>query len=135
MNYMFTNKNTVAFDLYGDISILNNDIKVNTDLKAIIQVFADFLKTNKGDYEFYDAYGSDYDSFIGKGITPAIINTIQQKIKVDLDRLQLIPPLALEVAAIQTNTNSIEVRVFLYDIDDYTIYINISKDEGMLIDY
>lgn len=135
MTGMYLNNDTLAFDLYGDISFNNKDVIVNKDLKAIIQIFADYLKTNKNDYEFFEKYGSDYDSYIGKGITDSLVNQIQKKIEIDLRNLSIVPNKAINVVALQTGNNTVEVRVFLYKIDEYTLYITINKNEGMLIDY
>ena len=134
MSYLIKT-NTLSFDLYGDIAIENNDIVVNVDLKAKIQVIADYLKSSFNDYAFYPKYGSNYDQDIGKGITNSLVSSLETRIQKGIDSLDILPTGVVEVVARQKDNNSIEARVILYDSDDTTIYLTLNKEEGTLIDY
>ena len=132
---IFISHDTLSFDLYGDITFDNGDIVVNRGAKATLQIMADYLKTNSGDYLFYQQYGAGYDQYIGKGITIGLVNQIANKIEKDLLALELVTEKVLEVRALQTGTNSIEVRINLYGVEENTIYMFMDKNEGTLIDY
>ena len=73
---MLSTESTLAFDPFGDIEIIGDDLKVSTGINSTFQILIDFLKTNKRDYVFFPDYGADYDRYIGKSITTELIQDI-----------------------------------------------------------
>ena len=130
---MLSTETTLAFDPFGDIVIVGNDLKVNEGINSTFQILIDFLKTNKRDYVFFPDYGADYDRYIGKSISTELINSIVYRIKVDINNLEILPRGSYEVYGSQTSENSIEIRIILQEDDDYTIYLDIDKVNGVTV--
>ena len=130
---MLSVRSTLAFDPFGDIEIQRGDLKVNTDLSATMQILVDFLKTNKRDYVFFPDYGADYDRYIGKSITTELIQDIVYRIRTDINNLEILPKGSYEVYGSQTSENSIQIRIILQEDDDYTIYLDIDKINGVTV--
>lgn len=130
---MLSTETTLAFDPFGDIVIVGNDLKVNEGINSTFQILIDFLKTNKRDYVFFPDYGADYDRYIGKSISTELINSIVYRIKIDINNLEILPRGSYEVYGSQTSENSIEIRIILQEDDDYTIYLDIDKVNGVTV--
>lgn len=130
---MLSTETTLAFDPFGDIVIVGNDLKVNEGINSTFQILIDFLKTNKRDYVFFPDYGADYDSYIGKSISTELIQNIVYRIKVDINNLEILPRGSYEVYGSQTSENSIQIRIILQEDDDYTIYLDIDKVNGVTV--
>lgn len=130
---LYTNS-TLAFDSFGDIEYENDDLKLNWNMHALLQILVDFLKTNYGDYLFFERYGANYDRFIGKGIDNTLVREVVSTITTDITRLDVIPPRLFKVYGLATG-NDIEIRIILAEMDDYTIYLNINKVKGVTIGY
>lgn len=130
---MLSTETTLAFDPFGDIVIVGNDLKVNEGINSTFQILIDFLKTNKRDYVFFPDYGADYDSYIGKSISTELIQNIVYRIKVDINNLDILPRGYYEVYGSQTSENSIQIRIILQEDDDYTIYLDIDKVNGVTV--
>ena len=130
---MLSTETTLAFDPFGDIVLVGNDLKVNEGINSTFQILIDFLKTNKRDYVFFPDYGADYDRYIGKSISTELINSIVYRIKVDINNLEILPRGSYEVYGSQTSENSIEIRIILQEDDDYTIYLDIDKVNGVTV--
>ena len=86
---MLSTETTLAFDPFGDIVIVGNDLKVNEGINSTFQILIDFLKTNKRDYVFFPDYGADYDRYIGKSITTELVNDIVRRIRTDINNLEI----------------------------------------------
>lgn len=130
---MLSVRSTLAFDPFGDIEIHRGDLKVNTDLSATMQILVDYLKTNKRDYVFFPDYGADYDRYIGKSINTELVNDIVRRIRTDINKLEILPKGSYEVYGSQTSENSIQIRIILQEDDDYTIYLDIDKINGVTV--
>lgn len=130
---MLSTETTLAFDPFGDIVLVGNDLKVNEGINSTFQILIDFLKTNKRDYVFFPDYGADYDSYIGKSISTELIQNIVYRIKVDINNLEILPRGSYEVYGSQTSENSIQIRIILQEDDDYTIYLDIDKVNGVTV--
>ena len=130
---MYTSS-TLAFDTFGDIELENEDLKINWNLKAILQILADFLKSNYGDYMFHERFGANYDRFIGKGIDDTLVREVVSSIKYDITSLDIIPSRLLNVYGL-ANGHVLEVRIILAESEDYTIYLNIDTVKGVSIGY
>ena len=130
---MYTSS-TLAFDTFGDIELEYEDLKVNWNMAAIMQILADFLKSNYGDYMFYERYGANYDRFIGKGIDNTLVREVTNSITNDIKSLDIIPSRLFKVYGLAVG-NVIEVRIILAESDDYTIYLNIDTVKGVSIGY
>ena len=98
-----------------------------------MQILVDFLKTNKRDYVFFPDYGADYDRYIGKSITTELVNDIVHRIRTDINNLEILPKGSYEVYGSQTSENSIQIRIILQEDDDYTIYLDIDKINGVTV--
>lgn len=130
---MLSTETTLAFDPFGDIVLVGNDLKVNEGINSTFQILIDFLKTNKRDYVFFPDYGADYDSYIGKSISTELIQNIVYRINVDINNLEILPRGSYEVYGSQTSENSIQIRIILQEDDDYTIYLDIDKVNGVTV--
>ena len=130
---MLSTESTLAFDPFGDIEIIGDDLKVSTGINSTFQILIDFLKTNKRDYVFFPDYGADYDRYIGKSITTELIQDIVYRINVDINNLEILPKSSYEVYGSQTSENSIQIRIILQEDDDYTIYLDIDKVNGVTV--
>ena len=130
---MLSTESTLAFDPFGDIEIVGDDLKVSTGINSTFQILIDFLKTNKRDYVFFPDYGADYDRYIGKSITTELIQDIVYRINVDINNLEILPKSSYEVYGSQTSENSIQIRIILQEDDDYTIYLDIDKVNGVTV--
>ena len=130
---MLSTESTLAFDPFGDIEIVGDDLKVSTGINSTFQILIDFLKTNKRDYVFFPDYGADYDRYIGKSITTELIQDIVYRINVDINNLEILPKSSYEVYGSQTRENSIQIRIILQEDDDYTIYLDIDKVNGVTV--
>jgi len=130
---MLSTESTLAFDPFGDIEVVGNDLKVSTGINSTFQILIDFLKTNKRDYVFFPDYGADYDRYIGKSITTELIQDIVYRINVDINNLEILPKSSYEVYGSQTSENSIQIRIILQEDDDYTIYLDIDKVNGVTV--
>ncbi len=130
---MLSTESTLAFDPFGDIEIVGDDLKVSTGINSTFQILIDFLKTNKRDYVFFPDYGADYDRYIGKSITTELIQDIVYRINVDINNLEILPKSSYEVYGSQTSENSIQIRIMLQEDDDYTIYLDIDKVNGVTV--
>ena len=130
---MLSTESTLAFDPFGDIEIVGDDLKVSTGINSTFQILIDFLKTNKRDYVFFPDYGADYDRYIGKSITTELIRDIVYRINVDINNLEILPKSSYEVHGSQTSENSIQIRIILQEDDDYTIYLDIDKVNGVTV--
>ena len=130
---MLSTESTLAFDPFGDIEIIGDDLKVSTGINSTFQILIDFLKTNKRDYVFFPDYGADYDRYIGKSITTELIRDIVYRINVDINNLEILPKSSYEVHGSQTSENSIQIRIILQEDDDYTIYLDIDKVNGVTV--
>ena len=130
---MLSTESTLAFDPFGDIEIIGDDLKVSTGINSTFQILIDFLKTNKRDYVFFPDYGADYDRYIGKSITTELIQDIVYRINVDINNLEILPKSSYEVHGSQTSENSIQIRIILQEDDDYTIYLDIDKVNGVTV--
>ena len=130
---MYTSS-TLAFDTFGDIELENEDLKINWNMKAIMQIIADFLKSNYGDYMFFEKYGANYDRFIGKGIDYGLVRDIVSTITNDIKALDVLPSRLFKVYGLAEG-NIIEIRIIIAEVDDYTIYLNIDTVKGVSIGY
>ncbi len=130
---MLSTESTLAFDPFGDIEIVGDDLKVSTGINSTFQNLIDFLKTNTRDYVFFPDYGADYDRYIGKSITTELIQDIVYRINVDINNLEILPKSSYEVYGSQTSENSIQIRIMLQEDDDYTIYLDIDKVNGVTV--
>ncbi len=130
---MYTSS-TLAFDTFGDIELENEDLKINWNMKAIMQIIADFLKSNYGDYMFFEKYGANYDRFIGKGIDDGLVRDIVSTITNDIKALDVLPSRLFKVYGLAEG-NIIEIRIIIAEVDDYTIYLNIDTVKGVSIGY
>lgn len=130
---MLSTESTLAFDPFGDIEIVGDDLKVSTGINSTFQILIDFLKTNKRDYVFFPDYGADYDRYIGKSITTELVNDIVRRIRTDINNLEILPKGSYEVYGSQTSENSIQIRIILQEDDDYTIYLDIDKINGVTV--
>ncbi len=130
---MYTSS-TLAFDTFGDIELENEDLKINWNMKAIMQIIADFLKSNYGDYMFFEKYGANYDRFIGKGIDDGLVRDIVSTITNDIKALDVLPSRLFKVYGLAEG-NVIEIRIIIAEVDDYTIYLNIDTVKGVSIGY
>ena len=130
---MLSTESTLAFDPFGDIEIVGDDLKVSTGINSTFQILIDFLKTNKRDYVFFPDYGADYDRYIGKSITTELIQDIVYRINVDINNLEILPKSSYGVYGSQTSENSIQIRIILQEDDDYTIYLDTDKVNGVTV--
>ncbi len=130
---MLSTESTLAFDPFGDIEIVGDDLKVSTGINSTFQILIDFLKTNKRDYVFFPDYGADYDRYIGKSITTELIRDIVYRINVDINNLEILPKSSYEVHGSQTSENSIQIRIILQVDDDYAIYLDTDKVNGVTV--
>ncbi len=132
LNALFTNS-TLAFDSFGDIIIEHNDLKVNKNLNAKLQILTDYFRTNYTDYIFFPSYGANYDKYIGKAIDYNLISEILNKVKTDVKKLGILENTQYDVYAKQLSANTIQIRVLLEEDDDYTIYLDIDKINGVTV--
>ena len=99
-----------------------------------MQIIADFLKSNYGDYMFFEKYGANYDRFIGKGIDDGLVRDIVSTITNDIKALDVLPSRLFKVYGLAEG-NIIEIRIIIAEVDDYTIYLNIDTVKGVSIGY
>lgn len=126
-------QSTLAFDSFGDFIIENNDLKVRKDNRQVVlQALTDFLQTNYGDYIFYPLLGKNYDQFIGKGITQQLVQDIKDSVISDINSLEIIPKHLYEVYAVQVG-HAVQVRIILFEDDDYTIKLEYDPSIGVTI--
>lgn len=134
LKFIYT-ASTLAFDSFGDIVLEHGDLKVKTDRRDVaLQAITDYLKTTSGDYFFNQSLGANYDRYIGMGITNQLVKEVTQKIKDDIILLQLLPQSLFEVYGLQ-HENSIQIRIILFEDEDYTIYANFDPSIGVSIGY
>lgn len=132
LKYMYSTS-TLAFDSFGDIILERGDLKYRTSREEVIlQALTDYLKTSYGDYFFNPQLGANYDQYIGLGITPQLVKEIANKIETDIINLGIIPQGLFKVYALQTE-NIIQVRIILFEDDDYTIHLSYDPSIGVTI--
>lgn len=132
LKFMYS-QSTLAFDSFGDIIIESSDLKMKYDNRAVtLQALTDFLQTTYGDYFFSPLLGANYDQFIGKGITTALVLEIANKIRSDIILLEIIPQHLFEVYALKVE-HTVQVRVILFEDDDYTINLTYDPSIGVTI--
>lgn len=123
-------------DMFGDIQIVNNDIRMEYDrLNIIIQNIAEHLKTDLGDYFFYPKLGANLSQFKGLPIDDTLLNEIELYVTRELGSLNLLTRDDIEVIAVRSGDNTIHIRVVLYQDDEYTIKLNIDPSLGVTIGY
>ena len=62
-----------------------------------------------------------------------MIRDIVYRINVDINNLEILPKSSYEVHGSQTSENSIQIRIILQEDDDYTIYLDIDKVNGVTV--
>lgn len=127
-------KRTIEFDTFGDIVLEKGDLKVTKNIGAVVQILSDYFKTNYGDYLFYPEFGANYSAYIGKSVDKALVAEIVGKVTVDIKKLDIIPEESFKVYGL-ADGNTIQVRIMLMELDDYTIYLNIDTIKGISIGY
>ena len=127
-------KSTIEFDMFGDIVLEKEDLKVTKNIGAVVQILSDYFKTNYGDYLFYPNFGANYTSFIGRPVDNSLVTEIVGKVTVDIKKLDIIPEESYKVYGL-ADGNTIQVRIMLLELDDYTIYLNIDTIKGISIGY
>lgn len=127
-------KRTIEFDTFGDIVLDKGDLKVTKNVGAVVQILSDYFKTNYGDYLFYPNFGANYSAYIGKSVDNALVTEIVGKVTVDIKKLDIIPDESFKVYGL-ADGNTIQVRIMLLELDDYTIYLNIDTIKGISIGY
>lgn len=132
LKFMFS-QSTLAFDSFGDIILESEDLKIKYDNRSVIlQALTDYLQTTYGDYFFSPLLGANYDQFIGLGITTELVSEIANKIRSDIMLLEIIPKQMFEVYALKVE-HTVQVRVILYEDDDYTINLTYDPSIGVTI--
>ena len=86
--------------LYGDIELINNDIKlVRKPIDILRETVIERYKSNLGDFRLNLAYGANLDKNIGKGISTELVNSIITSFRycltydnfIDSNTLEIIP--------------------------------------------
>lgn len=132
IKFMYSNS-TLAFDSFGDIILDKEDLKCKYDNREVVlQALTDFLQTSYGDYFFQPYLGANYDQYIGKGITQTMPSDIANKIKTDIINLEIIPSNLFDVYALKDG-NTIQIRVILFENDDYTIRLSYDPSVGVTL--
>ncbi len=122
---------TLAFDSFGDIPLVNGDIVIKTERNQVImQALVDFLKTTPGDYFFNQGLGANYDYYIGRGIDQYLVGEVVNKIKDDIYRLGIIPDSLFKVYGLKQQ-NTIQIRIILFNDDEYTIHATFDPSIGV----
>ena len=127
-------KRTIEFDTFGDIVLEKGDLKISQNIGAIVQILSDYFKTNYGDYLFHPEYGANYGSFIGRPVDKALVSEIVSKVSLDIKKLDILPENSYKVHGL-ADGNTIQIRVMIMEVDDYTIYLNIDTIKGISIGY
>lgn len=127
-------KRTIEFDTFGDIVLEKGDLKISQNIGAIVQILSDYFKTNYGDYLFHPEHGANYGSFIGRPVDKALVSEIVSKVSLDIKKLDILPENSYKVHGL-ADGNTIQIRVMIMEVDDYTIYLNIDTIKGISIGY
>ena len=127
-------KRTIEFDTFGDIVLEKGDLKISQNIGAIVQILSDYFKTNYGDYLFHPEHGANYSSFIGRPVDKSLVSEIVGKVTLDIKRLDILPDNSYKVHGL-SDGNTIQIRVMIMEVDDYTIYLNIDTIKGISIGY
>lgn len=127
-------KRTIEFDTFGDIVLEKGDLKISKNIGAIVQIISDYFKTNYGDYLFHPEFGANYSSFIGRSVDKSLVSEIVGKVTLDIKRLDILPDNSYKVHGL-SDGNTIQIRVMIMEVDDYTIYLNIDTIKGISIGY
>ena len=127
-------KRTIEFDTFGDIVLEKGDLKISKNIGAIVQILSDYFKTNYGDYLFHPEHGANYGSFIGRPVDKALVSEIVGKVSLDIKKLDILPENSYKVHGL-ADGNTIQIRVMIMEVDDYTIYLNIDTIKGISIGY
>ena len=127
-------KRTIEFDTFGDIVLEKGDLKISQNIGAIVQILSDYFKTNYGDYLFHPEHGANYGSFIGRPVDKALVSEIVSKVSLNIKKLDILPENSYKVHGL-ADGNTIQIRVMIMEVDDYTIYLNIDTIKGISIGY
>ena len=127
-------KRTIEFDTFGDIVLEKGDLKISKNIGAIVQIISDYFKTNYGDYLFHPEFNANYSSFIGRSVDKSLVSEIVGKVTLDIKRLDILPDNSYKVHGL-SDGNTIQIRVMIMEVDDYTIYLNIDTIKGISIGY
>lgn len=107
---------------YGDL-IFDNDFKYVKDIDYYLNIVRERLKTNVNDFRLQPTSGTDLERFNGSGIDKKLLTSMKTAIEYSLTFDNFLNIEDIEVLIIQTENNSVYIRVILT-----TPYGNASTD-------
>lgn len=117
-------------NMFGDISFSGTDIsKTYISIQTVREVVLDRLKTNLGDYVFYN-FGANLDQFLGKGMGSELTEDIKYSIRYCLTYDNFMSNDMIDIIVIPIDHKYI-IRIIL-NINNQNINIDINNTKGVL---
>ena len=117
----------------GDLILTDGDLTLATDNShSLVQRLRMRLNIWQTEWIYNQSFGMPYLQYIGKGITQTMPSDIANKIKTDIINLEIIPSNLFDVYALKDG-NTIQIRVILFENDDYTIRLSYDPSVGVTL--
>lgn len=133
----FLTISSLDFGEFGDFQLVGNDLKtINDPIKARIQALKDLIKTSFGDYYYLRRYGTDLESYIGKGMDSNIQASIERSLTQAIINENIFDSKEFSIYSI-ADGNTLYIRIFIFEgeADEATLNITYDTTTGVELGY
>lgn len=133
----FLTISSLDFGEFGDFQLVGNDLKtINDPIKARIQALKDLIKTSFGDYYYLRRYGTDLESYIGKGMDSNIQASIERSLTQAIINENIFDSREFSIYSI-ADGNTLYIRIFIFEgeADEATLNITYDTTTGVELGY
>lgn len=133
----FLTISSLDFGEFGDFQLIGNDLKtINDPIKARLQALKDLIKTSFGDYYYLRRYGTDLESYIGKGMDSNIQASIERSLTQAIINENIFDSKEFSIYSI-ADGNTLYIRIFIFEgeADEATLNITYDTTTGVELGY